>query len=210
MELYRDALYIDPLTGNKLEMNHFAAACNAHYNQENDIFIFPIEMSGWGGDLQTLAADICVYSTSTTDKAEIENTIRSLFCGNSSFSEVDLLCDVDAINCSQILLDDNYLSGAFQQYYIGLEVNKRFSLFLDYYNGDLTDKMNELLPAQCFHDGTINIVDRKIHSATQLKFLKERLDELTSDKTIWPSSMQVQILKEFFQDYIIEQSTKEW
>lgn len=69
--------------------------------------------------------------------------------------------------------------------------------------------MDELLPGFYFYDGTITAEDRKLHSVTQLKFLKSTLDELTSDTSLWPSKEQIEVLKEYFQTYIVEQSLKE-
>ena len=211
LKKYKRAKVIDPISGNIIDFTHFAASCNVHYNRDCDIFHLPVELSSWGGDLQTLSADLVLESDSYSDEEFIKNVIKDIFLSNEySFSEEDFFADIDAVNMSS-LLKENYLMKAIKLYYIDLEVKQRCTMFLEYYDGKLKNKINDVLPDNIFDNDTFSPILRFENSMKiALGYLIHNyLSIHSADCNIWPSRMQIRLLKDYFYEYIVEQSDKE-
>lgn len=211
LKKYKSAKIIDPISGNLIDFTHFAASCNAHYNHDCNILHLPVELSSWGGDLQTLSADLVLESDSYSDKELINNVIEDIFLSNKySFSEEDFFADIDAVNVS-LLLKEHHLMEAMKLYYIDLVVKQRCSMFLEYYDGNLENKLNKILPDSIFDRDNLSPNLRNNNSAKiSLGYIiHNHLNECSADPNIWPSKTQIKLLKEYFYKYILEQSETE-
>lgn len=211
---YIYAKMIDPISGDIIDFPHMSVSCNSHYNHETQFVTYPIELASWGGDLQTLAVDIAdkILANDSISINKIENNINSKFLQESSFSTEDLLADIDAVNMSQ-LTRESYFVNAFEAYYLNLGVQKRFSMFLDYYNGEFEDKIDEVLPIECFPADKGVIVDIHDKMLTQIMFGRVPLvyAEMIRDKKFYlPTATEIGVLKRYFYYYILEESNKEW
>lgn len=208
------AKMIDPISGDVIDFPHLSVSCNSHYNHETQFVTYPIELASWGGDLQTLAVDIAdrLLANDSISISTIENNINSKFLQESSFSTEDFLADIDAVNMSQ-LTQESYFVNSFESYYLNLGANKRFSIFLDYYNGGFEDKIDEVLPIECFPADKGVMLDIHDKMLTQILFAQVPLvyTEMISDKKFYlPTATEIGVLKRYFYYYILEESNKEW
>ncbi len=210
---YQAYQVVDPMSGDAIDFPHLSVSCNSHYNHESQFITFPIEMASWGGDLQTLSVDIAarIYLSDDVSVNAIENNIEANFLKDSSFSKADFLADIDAVNLSQ-LIKGMYFVDAYEMYYLNLGVEKRFTMFLDYYNGGLENKIDELFPMECFPDGNGLITD--LHDKMQTQILFEQIPliyvEIIKNKGCLPTVTEIEVLKQYFYNYILEESNKEW
>ena len=213
-EIYREVDIKDPISGAIIDWAHFNASCNAHYNHQSEYFSFPIELASWGGDLQTLSADIAykISLDTSVNRNIIENNISNRFLSDSSFSKGDFLADIDAVNMSSYIENMHFID-AYRIYYMDLSVSKRYSLFMDYYNGSLNSKMDEILPETSFPSGVNLTVSSREVTLSQLRTVKipfVLIQTVRLKKYYLPTALEVRVLKEYFFSYISEQSLNEW
>mgnify|MGYP000909565648 CR=1 FL=1 len=211
---YKLASIIDPKTGHEIDFTHMMASCDAHYNYEDNIMGIPIELASWGGDLETLLADVAVDCKYSTDKSKIQKSVNLLLATDSkssSFSQSDMLADVDAVNLSQKIQSES-ICDAFKQYYEDGQECKRFTSFQSKYSSfSLSMKLDKIfLPG--YFDNTTNVPLLVELSNEKLVYnqLKQLADKSKSNHTIrWPQKICVNVLEQSFADYVAINSAEE-
>ena len=129
----KTAVFTDPSSGDEIDFVHMMATIGAHCyftfcldgNMDADLNAY----AGWAGDLITLAGDVQnEYKKTNKDIGEIT---REMLKGSmkSSFSNSDLLADIDAIFIADYM-NDTPIYEALETYYID-SYKSRYSLFLD-------------------------------------------------------------------------------
>lgn len=111
-----DLLLDDPINSNSnIDLMHLFASMDGIYNGTYSALYMP-NMTSWAGDLQTLATEISKHNINVNliydeiDSWNIYQNINEDFCdiieiSDCSFSEEDLLADIDATNIVQGLIN---------------------------------------------------------------------------------------------------------
>lgn len=203
---YHKTHVIDPKTGNDIDFTHLAASLNAHYINDESYATMPIELTSWGGDLQTVLADIANRVKATTNHEEIKKACNSFLASEnpilrSSFDMGDMLADIDAVNLSNELKGNNniYFYKVFFNYYEGGDCYNRFTQFLNNYGEEnLKEKINEVLP-----EG----ID--VYVSFNIKYLLY-FNHLRSRKYLYTANNDISsILNETFYNYIYNNALSE-
>jgi len=178
--MYKNIKMFDPDTWIELDFHHMMATISGLYYKRNFIYEYGGEiddLAGWLGDLRTLASDIYKKlnkSGDLTREKVIEETKKAILNPNpnsSSFSYVDLLADVDAVNIEKLMATMS-LSAALSLYYES-GYNTRFSSFVKNVFGSLDaayntayfylDKQDGINPPIIAFDNHFDVVyDKKI------------------------------------------------
>ncbi|HCC01324.1 MAG TPA: hypothetical protein DEP60_01345 [Ruminococcaceae bacterium] len=210
---YKLANIIDPKTGHEIDFTYMMASCDAHYNYEDNIMGIPIELASWGGDLETLLADVAVDCDYSTDASEIQKSVNLLLATDSeksSFSQSDMLADVDAINLSQKFQSESF-SDAFKQYYEDGQEYNRFTSFVSKYSSfSLSMKLDKIfLPG--YFDNTTNVPPLIEFSNEKLIYdqLKWLAAKNKSDTIRWPRKIHIGVLERSFAIYVAINSAEE-
>ncbi|WP_430509324.1 hypothetical protein [Gottfriedia solisilvae] len=133
------AILRDPVTGRAIDTFHLFATLDGITSSPNSETLQLL--SGWGGDLQTALTQLRVKADKTNNtnntsylKNVAENLIGNTNIKISSFSEADLLADIDAVNIA-CMMDEKpkmLLSDAVEKYYSkNGGVQNRFSEFIE-------------------------------------------------------------------------------
>lgn len=211
---YRMCHLIDPKTGKDIDFTHLAASLNGHYINEDTFNGFPIELSSWGGDLQTLLAEIAIKVNGSSNETYIKNVCKQMLGSEeTSFSESDMLADIDAINISNKLKGgNNSLYKIFFSYYESGECYKRYTLFSNYYkNIGFDKKLNSILPIDNIYSMKLPIDIKSSYVALyylEMINIHKKLNR-TISKESWATLLSIQILKAVFKEYINEEVLKE-
>ena len=208
---YRQAYIIDCITGELVGVPHFAASCCAHFVQSANVGIWPIELTSWGGDLQTFSVDL-FNEYSEKDYQETAYSFSMLFAkeyGSSSFAMEDLIADVDAVNISA-MLDDRLLSKSINEYYVNLAVCNRYSLFLEHYGSSFDSVLDSILPVDAFSHPVSSYSEEMILSSkipfVYAQFVKNTRIHKTNRL---PKPAEIVALKDCFREYIMGECIKE-
>ena len=207
---YRTLEMVDAVERINVDFTHFAASCNAHYNQDSFVAGWPIELASWGGDLQTFSIDMFGEKDEINNYQEVYRVFNSKIGDDSTtFSMDDLIADIDAINISE-MLPNQTLSCIVKEYYVEKGAFQRFSKFLEHYNGDIFKELDTILPVDSFSDYKTNprwsLESNLIVERTAIPFVYR--DALMYNRYL-PTKREVSYLKECFFDYISNQSQKE-
>ena len=210
LEKYRRITFTDPISGEGVDIMHLAASCGAHYNQKTNVGIYPIELSSWGGDLQTFAVDM--FGDGKIDTyLGIENQFSRLFArdgSTSSFSKEDLLGDVDGVILS-VNIQNKMISTAVKDYYVDGGVLYRYSKFLEHYGNRLNDVLNQCLPDDSFSLDNQHLLENRLSvpSETKIPFTYHRM--IKTNKRRLPTVFEIDVLKDCFRSYIMRESERE-
>lgn len=115
----------DPITGSNIDFIHSMAALNSYLVMPNNSLS---EYTCWMGDLCEILIDVHKYKIEnglTDQSPELQNYSDSLIgaTSNSKFSLEDVLADIDAINISKLIKEDDDLDQAIYSYYYGSNAN---------------------------------------------------------------------------------------
>ncbi len=114
--------------GSEIEFTHLIATLNANsFDRIGEGFIGDTlnTYAGWAGDLITLAGDAI-----KSGKKNISKFVKkALGSSDSSFSNADLLADIDAVNISK-MLSNKPIYQAFKEYYSD-EIDNRYEAFVN-------------------------------------------------------------------------------
>ena len=128
----------DPVTGKKIDWVHAMASLNAYLNSETVLN----DYACWAGDLCQIVIQVHKYSVGTTqDKGTAEEYAKSLIGsekGDSTFGIEDMLADMDAINLSTLIkeedLEQNNLVENIYNYYYGKNKEHSENRYNDFYD----------------------------------------------------------------------------
>lgn len=186
--------------GTDIDLPHLAATLLAHIQ----FTPFPDFWTGWGGDLATLMHDIIrIREEGSTDS--IQKISDRLIGGDSKFSRVDILADIDAVGIANRILSenktDNFLE-VFKNYFQTVTPTSRRKVILKDITGsetiltsqDLSKKIEEKMVGSEGFDyawGTIGYA----------LLLKARYS--TETKEIYPNSEVISAACNSFANYIL-------
>ena len=127
------AVFYDPSSGAEIDFVHMIATLNANYSDRLGWGVLSDSLNaytGWAGDLITLAGDI-QEKIDNGENIDIVNEVKNLLSGkakDSSFSNSDLLADIDAVLIAR-RLGNTPIYQAVESYYQS-DYTNRYDLFL--------------------------------------------------------------------------------
>ena len=119
-----------PKTNENIDFIHLFAVINSIINT-NDINSNASDIAGWVGDLSTLVQEVVISGVSGNNIKEIAN--QKFNSESSSFSNLDLLADIDAVNIMNIYYNstNQTFADVIKNYYLNTTVNMRKNMFLN-------------------------------------------------------------------------------
>ena len=123
-----------------IDLPHLAATTLGYYYAT----IVPSFWTGWGGDLATAIAEVIDLRFTNDDLQQIADDI--IGSEKHSFSEEDIIADIDAIELADKLKDSTF-NNVFKNYYNTVTKQKRKDIFINkgtyYSNGNTLESLSE-------------------------------------------------------------------
>ena len=153
----------DPVTGANIDYIHGMASLNVYlYRKDDSRYDIYNQFACWAGDLCQLVKQVHDYNTQGTyTREELEEYTKTLLgstSGNSTLSLDDLIADIDAVNISQLVTEDDDLDDVIYEYYYGKYSNiseNRYAYFVDYLG-----KFKEDDPSRSLKNVTMNFLGK--------------------------------------------------
>ena len=132
------------------------------YRKDDSRYDIYNQFACWAGDLCQLVKQVHDYNTQGTyTREELEEYTKTLLgstSGNSTLSLDDLIADIDAVNISQLVTEDDDLDDVIYEYYYGKYSNiseNRYAYFVDYLG-----KFKEDDPSRSLKNVTMNFLGK--------------------------------------------------
>lgn len=195
-------VFYDITTGKEIDFIHMAAALSAYNKYGNSIplggaYMFvSTDYAGWGGDLLTFAKEIETYSVSNPSLSfedllyysiSLLGTNKTDENGNNTFSDEDILADLDALNIHRGGSNNNYASDL-------------YTALTNYYmNNSTSYNSNTRVASSRLELGTTS--ENIITSATSILSNTLAQSVLISSTL---SNQTIQVVAQAFSNYILE------